>query len=424
MYPNFGKRIENGLIKNRGGFLKGPMQHLPWGDKVLLAKAFLIFPDGSRKHELHLPGAILRPNKDREERSNGATTHLIYDDAYAAQRGAEHAVRKYGVRKAGKGTEVADLKFDIQTLREYVVFLLRMGPHFEHVIRDLHEGMINLAARYGWKIDADKKKAAEQILRGLILEDSLGRNNIPAAAMSMGGAIWHLLEREEAVQWLSMHMDQKAIQTERLIAAHMDLYSRIWRVIGKDDFINSLADSAPHDTQQTRMELKAIYDQMDAVCLLPFARNAKHTKQDIVQILEHLSRSYQYQHERERRLSELHRLREGVRWVFVLDTLQRGIIFPLSYLMADLMRAERFKRRQSTGMGRIVITSRMSPLKFDDLSGRLSEFERKLGKCQDEVLAHPVKGEVLSLMQIAKAHAERDNWRIVKKDLDAIAAIL
>ncbi|MDF1497590.1 MAG: hypothetical protein P1P90_06090 [Patescibacteria group bacterium] len=424
MYPNIGKPEVFSVIKNGGGFVKAPMQHMPWGDRILLEKAFLIFPDGSRKHQLLLPGVIFRPNRDLARRTKGASTHQIYTDAYEAQRGAEHTVKNYGVRSKERATETGDLKADVKTLREYVIFLLCMGPHMEHVLRDLHLGMTDLAVRYSWKFDENKKKATEQMIRGLVEKDSLGRKNIPAAAMSMGGAVWNLLEREEVVQWLSMHMDQRAIQTERLIDEHICLYQQLWDLVGKESSIHELISGSDHETLPARTRLKKLYDQLAAVSLRPFVKNAKHTARDVAEVLDILKIGSR-EHERNLKEQSIRRLREGIRWVFVLDALQRGIIFPLSYLIEDLLRQERLNRRRTKAKSRVIITSSMAPEKFYDLGSRIAEFQAKLAKCKDGVLVHPVKDEILALLAIADNHiAKVDDWRLVKQDLDAIAEIL
>jgi hypothetical protein len=419
MHPNYGKRVENGLIKNRGGFLRAPIQQLPWGDAVLLKKAFLVFPDGSRKHELFFPGVIFRPNRGLAKRTDNASTHIIYRDAYEAERGAEHAVRNYGLRTKAKGSESSDLAGDVSALREYVIFLLRMGPHLEHVLHDLSAGMNHLVGRYGWKIDESKRKANMQMIRGLIREDSLGRTNIPAQAMSMGGAIWNLLEREEAVQWLSMHMDQKALQTSRLIAAQIDLYQRLWSGFCPTAAIKQRTATMMHDAERQIYELSVFRGLFGNIVLLPFRKNASHTIRDIESAVKNIMDGNDSGYG-----EALFRLREGIRWVFVLDALQRGIIFPLSHLIADLLRRERVKRRYVAEKSRIIISSALAPERFADIGARIVEFGTKLAKCEDEVLAHPVKNEVLALLDVAKTHIAEDDWRLVKQDLDAIADIL
>ncbi len=424
MYPNIGRIEAFSVIKNGGGFVEAPMQRMPWGDRILLEKAFLIFRDGSHKHQLLLPGVIFRPNRDLARRTKGASTHIIFHDAYAAQRGAEHSVKNYGVRSKERATETGDLKADVKALREYVIFLLRMGPHMEHVLRDLHLGMNKLAGEYSWKFDESKKKATEQMIRGLVEKDSIGRKNTPAAAMIMGGAIWNLLEREEMIQWLSMHMDQRAVQTERFIDEHIGLYQYLWNLIGKESTIKELADKPTHDTLKDRIMLKRAHEMLSCFCLRPFVKNAKHTSRDIAVVIDVLSRPAGYVHETEQRRSALMRLKEGIRWVFVLDALERGIIFPLSYLIDDLLRQERLNRRRTKAKGRVVITRSMAPEKFADLSDRIAEFKAKLDKCKDDILAHPVKSEVLVLLTIAENHIAEDDWRLVKQDLDAIAEIL
>jgi hypothetical protein len=425
MFPGFGERVESGLIRNGGGFLKGPMQRMPWGDHILLEKAFLVFPDGSRKHKLYLPGAIFRPNRELARRTSGASTDLIYICAYAAERGANHAVINYGVRSKSRGTETADLKSGVQTLREYVLFLLKMGPHMEHILKDLYVGMDTLATEYSWKVDEKKKQASIAMIRGLLEYDSLGRKNYPAAAMAMGGAIWNLLEREEAVQWLNMHMDQRCVQTERLISEHISLYQQLWNLVGKETAIRELVNNPDYETLPQRSKLRAIHDQLETVHLRPFVKNAKHTVRDAAAVLDIISLSGpSCNHEREQKEEYVKRLKEGIRWVFVLDALQRGIIFPLSYLIDDILRAERIKRRRTKEKGRVIITSDLAPEKFADLHDRIKTFRAKLDKCNDEALAHPVKSEILAMLDIADTHIVEDDWRYVKADLDAIAEIL
>ncbi len=432
MFPGIGKPHKLSVIKSSGGILKGPMQHLPWRDKVLLEKAFLVFSDGSKNHRLFLPGAIFRPNRQLAKRTKDASTHIIYEDLYAAERGAKHAVVNYGARTKGKYTEIEDLETTVKTLREYVLFLLAQGPHFEHVLRDLSLGMDQLIAEYSWKIDDFKKKATVDMIRGLLERDSLGRRNPSASAMAMGGAIWNLLEREEAVQWLDMHMDMRAVQTERLIAAHISLYQKLWDLIGKDSAIKALVESRYDETRPTRFKISQIHDQMQNVRLRPFVKNAKHTVHDMAEVLDLLSRTTHYPHEEQKRIDALKRLKEGVRWVFVLDALQRGIIFPLSYLIDDLLRAERAKRKRTGQKDKpryVPISSKMAPEKFADLSERIYEFREKLKKCVDEIegekiLEHPVKDAVLALLGLAQVHLAEDDWRKVKTDLDAIAQIL
>ncbi|MFZ6015618.1 MAG: hypothetical protein ACOYUZ_04685 [Patescibacteria group bacterium] len=427
MFPGFGKNIPGFKVKNKGGIVQGPMQLMPWGDLILLEYRTLYFPDGSRQSERLPPGTILRPNRKLAGEKNPQTTHIVYHDAYEAERGAKHAVRRYGIRGQEAITEAGDLNFTKKALREYVVFLLRQGPHLEHVLRDLFTAMMKLAKRYGWMIDEDKKKAAEQMLRGLIEKDSLGRKNLPAAAMSMGGAIWHLLEREEAIQWLSMRMDQKAVQTERLIAEHMELYQQLWDMVGKDTAIAELTRLPHHETQQRRLKMRLLHGQLEAVRLRPFIKNARHTVRDIGEILDVISHPA-FASNQERKAKPLYRLREGIRWVFVLNALQREIIFPLSFLLDDLERKDRLRRRGTDEKPTKIVTA-MAPDKFADLDERLQRFEQRLDKCQDEikgekVLGHPVKDEVLGFLELTKAHLAEDDWRVVKNDLDTIAGIL
>ena len=436
MYPNIGKKIEGFTIHNKAGFLKADMWLFPWGDLVLLQKAFLIFPEGDRTHELYYPGTIFRHNRKKGKKSQGKTTHLIYCDAYEAFRGSEHAVHSYGTRSKKRATETGDLTYDVKAWREYVTLLFKLGPHFRHVLDGLLAGMHELTSSYKYKTDEVKQMALQDMRRALQIKDSLGRENIPASAFAVGGAISRLLERQENIQWLSMHMDQRSLQMSRVIEEHMKLYYDLWNSFCSPTAVRQAIANWPIMS----LRLPRLRDALSACIILPYRKNAYHTVQDIEDILAIDVR----------RLDssiiepKLKKLQQGIRWMFVLHALQMEIIFPLSYLIDRLLREERLRRRQTKKKGYIALPTSLAQDEFLDLAARLfmdkeliidgktvvlpklatQSFEQRLAKCSDEDLAHPVKGEILELLVLAKQHIANDDWRQVKKDLDAIAEIL
>ncbi|MBD3281193.1 hypothetical protein GF391_00415 [Candidatus Uhrbacteria bacterium] len=420
---SLGQLVEDMSVCNQGYMMQGDFLVYSWGDAILLHDADLRKPNRKVRSKTCSAGSIFRANKERTRRTDGNTTHDIYEyGLYDAFRGASHAVANYGADGAPH-TEDAEIEDTIQALHEYTTFLMNLGPLFAHVQSDLNVGMGDLAGSYRYKIDERKKRAEGHMWRGIMDIDSLGRRNPGAQRYAMYGAGTELRKRQDMIGWLSTHMDHKAVRCFRLINEHMEFFNDLWRSICTTDAADQLM--AGQTTGHSMAMVHDFYIRASAIRALPFRRFAMHTAQDLLELRYALEK--RMDEERIRHLTN--RLREGTRWAFALDVLQMEIIFPLSELVYRLKRQEQKRRKQTKTAGKIKITYSMAPDEFDIILHKLftevprsadepdHSFETRLGKIYDQSIRSPKKERVQLLLGDMKQDIAEDDWIAVKNSL-------
>ena len=433
MPSSLGKFIADNRVSRDGAELVADMWRYPWGDLVLLHEASFHYPKPDRKKrtETLLAGSILRPNKQKARDTKGRTTHESFPDLYMAFRGSGHAVSNYGAEGGIPDTEEAEVQTTIQALHEYVTLLFSLEPHFAHVLTDVKVGMGDLAKSYQYKINEQKKRAQAHMWRGIMDTDSLGRNNPGAQRYAMYGAGNELRKREDAIQWLSMHMDHKTARCLRLINEHVELYNRLWLEICTASATSQLSNWQAHGLKYAM--IKDLYQRILAIRVRPFRRLAAQTERDLRELISAMEK----QQPPEVIYSIVNRLREGTRWVFALDTLQMQIIFPLSGLVHRLERQEKNRRRRTKKKGPIRITFDMAPDEFGSLAKMIftdppfvtrgedeldQSFETRLGRINDQDLRSPKKVSTLRWLEEVRYYADQDDWRGVKESLKEMAS--
>lgn len=433
MQSSLGKFIASNRVFRDGAELVADMWRYPWGDLVLLSEASFHYPEPNKKKksETLLAGSILRPNKQKAKDTEGRTTHASFSDLYKVFRGSSHAVSNYGAEGGVPDTEETEVQATIQALHEYVTLLFSLEPHFAHVLEDVKVGMGDLASSYQYKVNEQKRRAQAHMWRGIMDTDSLGRHNPGAQRYAMYGAGSELRKREDAIQWLSMHMDHKTARCLRLINEHVELYHQIWQEICTTSAKKQLTNWQAHGVKYGL--IKDLYLTVSAIRVRPFRRLAAQTERDLRELL--------YAMEKQRGPDNIYpivdRLREGTRWVFALDTLQMQIIFPLSALVHRLERKEKNRRRRTKKKGPIRISFEMAPEEFSMLAKMIftnppfvirgedeedQSFETRLGRINDQDLRSPKKASTLRRLQEVRYYAEQNDWRGVKEALKEMAS--
>ncbi len=320
----------------------------------------------------------------------------------------------------------------------YLVYLRKIRPgDVELFVNEFSASVQELSTKRAPRKVVARARFAESAstARGKYLTDSSGRPNPMATAMQVGAGIGHLQEREQDVIRIGANLDARTLQVFMLIQERIRLYWDLWCFI-HDGPINyqsgtklgiTLPDKKLLSLREifdregypsTVIRLRALMDQVSGICERPFVNNARHVYADLdeaVRRLEFQDLSFNYQ---------LQKARDGMLWVFACHFWWMFFLAPLSMLIHDLESAMCALRRESGEKDKVLmITKSLAPDEFEHLEKALAEFERRLGKCSDDLLESKPKPRIRKKLQLIHQKIQADDWRAVKKLASKMAQI-
>lgn len=415
----------------------------PWGDITQLAPLSVTYEAGKSKKlkTLRLPaGAMWRKNRNQARETEGRTERQCYrQGAHDLLRGGLHASKAYGLRTNSPGTETQELLTDRAEIRFKVITLMTKGASIVDLEAWAHDNYQDLVERYRTKRDIRKIMVRQNLDRAARPYDSLGRKNRPAMGMASGAAIGNLDLRRTAIRFIERYLDERSKGVADLIWRVRDTYRglrsefepwmvEMWssqdcgtlpveRINSDPGWLEMIEDRANWPIIKNRLMQYQI--AFGAIRENPFLRNSSHALEDM-----RAARLALGNQDLEALREALRRLLEGTRWFFAQDYLQQRVIHPLSFLMEDLRRAERAKRRLAKQRDKIVITRGMDSRAFDEIICQFRRFVKRLGKIDDGPLKRRVKPRLRPIIKAVFAAMHEDDWLKVKHHLLKIAAIL
>lgn len=415
-------------VRYRGARFRAPMGILPRWILVQLEPRTLTIKDESEKLKI-AAGDVWIPNRDLERSTKGATQYQRCDDLFTALRLCLHASDGYGHGSDRPDTESVKLEGTITVLGDIATSMSHRRKRDDpsmHAAND--EQLMLFAADLLDKRDANKVRAGELLLDSLKIAtgDRLGRPNGPGGALTVGWAIDMVMRRQLAMARIDEHVVSRATVIADYIADHLRVYEALWRDLYGDPGPSVLGEiwqmfhwiteglrpfSTPYARKraaeyraQVQMHLESYVIQLRRMQAAPFRRNAWHLVQDLREAIKIASApEFTAKHLADLR-ERLETIERGVLWMYELYRLHVELITPISLLLAN----------GQTDSERLAFV----PAKLEEFAKRVRH------KCSDKNLREPVKERVLALIASASGSAFDGNWKLVKKDLVALSAIL
>lgn len=187
--------------------------------------------------------------------------------------------------------------------------------------------------------------ARSDLDRAVLIDDILGRHNPGAAVMAGGRAIDRIDQRREELQNMLTRIGYIKTRLYGEIHRHQMMYENLVAALGgkkanpdRAVLISSRASTRTKASiEHALREAQKFQRMFRRVYAHPFHRNAEHAADDLKSlasayrdILNHDLRAWSAVDE------SIRRLRQGTAWVFARHELEMNILFPLSFLLADI----------------------------------------------------------------------------------------
>ncbi|MDD5672426.1 MAG: hypothetical protein PHN49_12395 [Candidatus Omnitrophica bacterium] len=382
-------------------------------------------------------GATWVTNRDLARRTEHATQYECFTRGkYDRMRGGIHASQNYGTRGNNSGAEAQRLFRDEEEVRYTSFQLLTQGASFTNPELWLVGNLGPLLQDYLWKYDIRKVMARQDMERGMKLTDSLGRRNVSAARMALGGAIGNLQLRKKAIRYLDNHVSQEARDAALEIGEIRDAYRRLKygfqpnrvREWAYQDIGRNIPDDKPRLSilgwpemirdprhwANLQGSLEFTLPIFKRIVALPFRRNATHVVDDLNGAIAAIRKRNRKQLE-----ENMGRLGEGIRWFFALDHLEMQVVTPLSILMYDLEQS--FKVDKPKGKrAKFNPSQEMAPREFGQILAQYYRFVGFVDLFKDGILKHPKQDEILVLVNQIAESLEFDDWCAFKEQVLSI----
>lgn len=388
-------------MKSKGKLVTGSRLRFSWGDEVQLESC----ATADR-------GMIWRPNLALAERTNGETTHQRYADVYRLLRAGLHIRDQYGARHSDESSEMGQVTSDIEQARRVVGVILDLhacSASERAMYLDLQR---ELALRYATKLDQEKLTSAERFMRALTAFEALMRPETERPKLSSsqvgmiaGSGIHHLQVRLKTLESIARQMDYRTGRVYGLIQSCMALYRGVWSILREPSFHLKSVERRISLSAQLRTFCRAAH----AIRFRPFEANARCVLISCTVIEDALVNG-----DDAAALSALNALRQEIRWIFVLDAIQREIVIPMSQALEYQGRLLKSRR------------DRANLIESDRLRFRqcLETMPKRLIACSDTDEAKPVKAAIGQQLAMSIARFDTQDWRGCVAALDAISDIL
>ncbi|MBD3251914.1 hypothetical protein GF380_05715 [Candidatus Uhrbacteria bacterium] len=371
----------------------------------------------------YTPGAVFVRNLDLAKRTNGNTEWMVYEAGlYEAWRAGGHIDRNGNGLQNGELQELLEHR---EAAREYVYAILNPELLDAKSMQRHQEVFAAIAVQLGPSRNVRKAIAQTHLQHAQRLEDRTGRHNPGAAAMRVGTGIGQLDLRSEDVQailrrvgWRTFHLYhalQDSMGIYQIIRAHLNIKRRNGMPY-KNRLAYLVLERMQPQSEDTVLNILAGLKQLRSE---PFRKNRYHTEADFQQALEGIRLlGSKRGDDAVKQLQDIvfKRIQQGITWVFARDYLEMQVLAPLSWHMEEVDR-----RIRSNGSVHVTPDETQ---KFDALVLRLREFRDKVTHCEDSLLKHPVKEDILLQTDEALEFTRAQDWEEVKRLLKGISQSL
>lgn len=383
-------------------------------------------------------GSVLIHNGELKRRTKGEYGWQLYPDIYSALRGMVHALRSGGAQPDVTDGELQELALSPKILRRCVPLLFSSATESDFVANAAKEGAEYLIESYQQRRNPNLMLARARMLRGMQLEDVLGRKNPGAAAMSLGGAIHQLHAREVGLRIIMQRMNMRVIRIAKAIHEAVDTYADLLALFGgarreyteKALFIR-LNNRQYYSRKVARDALKAIdvmIARLGSIYALPFIHNASHTIRDLTAMRESvLELQHEYNEAAGNQIETWNLvIRQAILWFRVLHAHQTEIYAPLSWVMEDVERRARIARK-AMGDHRVSFLDILNDedrARFKVLLERLYSFRKRIASCSDAQLTRRIRSPVLMCYDRGISAGEDGYWLDAKRILSEVSGLL
>lgn len=388
-------------MKSKGRLVTGSRRRFPWGDEVQLEPC----TTADR-------GMIWRPNVALAERTQGETTHQRYADVYRLLRAGLHIRDQYGARHPDECSEMGQVTSDIEQARRVVGVILDLHACSESERALYLDLQRELASRYAAKLDQEKLTSAERFSRTLTAFEALmnpetERPKLSSSQVGMiaGSGIHHLQNRLKTLESIAQQMDYRTGRVYGLIQSCMALYRGLWSILRDTRFHLKSIERRISLTAQLRTFSRAA----QAIRFRPYAASARCASLHCSDVEDALVNG-----DDAATLSALNALRQEIRWIFVLDAIQREIVIPMSQALEYQGRLLKSRRDRAN----LVESDR---IRFRQC---LETMPKRLSACSDTDETRSVKADIGQQLAVSIAKFDSQDWRGCVAALDAISDIL
>ena len=378
-------------------------------------------------------GTVFDRNRGIENTSPNGTAWAAHESVYDAHRAALMKMRNLGPDRG----EIAELLDDGRRITDYLDMLLRLSVLGAEETANVTLRYRSLLGRLKRARTPRKKRAYEDLARASYITDSRGRRNPGAAAMAAYAGKYQERLRVDDVRSMLPYMDARAIRihaylmdTVRAYEALLDLLGSRHRTPAKHGPEIWAFTKDPTPASRT-LAVKRLREQIDVfrdIRALPFLKNVHHLRDDLAEAhrmvaMRAIERS-EFGVDLFRNL--LFRIREGATWALALHALEMEIRTPLSLLVGDLRMQRRAKRAVAgDDVETVTVDAEQAPERFAEIGQRIHRFRRRVDRCSDAHLKHPVKRDVLDRIdEILRCVDDDGDWITAREELDILAGIL
>ncbi len=284
---------------------------------------------------LHYTGCILMYSRG---------VRMKFPTLYVALRSRMHICQSIDGDRFS-GSDLAELFVNRGALASYVSWI-RDPALFGPVVSEEMTQAIAFASRSLRQRRTKELVAARGDLdRSVLIDDILGRHNPGAAMMAGGRAIDRIDRRREQLQNMLARIGFVKSRLYGEIYRHRKMYEQLVAALGgrkmvanRATLISSRAGTRTRARLERALREAWKFERMFRhVYANPFRRNASHTADDLRslagayrEILGNDPRAWMVVDEC------VQRLRQGIVWVFARHELEMDVLFPLSFLLADI----------------------------------------------------------------------------------------
>ncbi len=438
-------------VSHKGGSLTALMDVLPSGIRIQRENANWTHGEDPTNTYRIRGGTVWVRNLELEKRTEGGSKYMRCVDLFGALRQCIHIDAQYAVPTQDRptpepGTDSADLADRIETGRGIALSALerkKLDPLEQKAVDTIqmmqadalktrrNEHMLSVASYYERALNA-------------FTADSLGRPNPAVAAMLTGAGIGEAIARSRQIEKIDDRISTRLEVLHTLIENDMSVFQELWddvkepkdlghegpirrslrrvRQAASEHATESVRKEGAKALNEIRTRLRAHQERLQHIHAAPFRRNAFHTLEDLHEAIALCDG------EHHARLAEqISLMRRGIQWVFALKEMHDSLLTPLS-IQIEMYRLRCRHKNQQGVRTKFRIAFKDYLVQFSDhfswVAKRLTIFQDRLGRCDDDKFAKLVKKDVVDALKEAHDAIAEHDWLAVERKLETIGHIL
>lgn len=274
--------------------------------------------------------------------SNGV--RMEFSTLYVALRSRMHICQSIDGDRFS-GSDLAELFINRGALASYVSWIRDPALFGSAVSEEMTQAIAFASRSLRQRRTKELVAARKDLDRSVLIDDILGRHNPGAAMMAGGRAIDRIDQRREQLQNMLKRIGFVKSRLYGEIYRHRKMYEQLVAALGgrrmvadRATLISSRASTRTRARLERALREAWKFERMfRRVCANPFRRNASHTADDL-RALAGAYRGILANDPQAWKVADacVHRLRQGIVWVFARHELEMDVLFPLSFLLADI----------------------------------------------------------------------------------------